>query len=222
MVRLIEPSYEIWTPLDGDYILRFIEKCARNCYKSEGVINDHSAEKMVKKLIELGHTAMLEHFNITVKITTDLGCYKDITRHRHVSYAIESTRYCNYGKDKFGSEITFIKPAHIPEGTPMYDAWYKGICEIEKQYMEIVKCGGNADHARMLLPHSVKADVVMTANLREWRHVLSLRTASAAHPTVQQIMKLLLQEFKAKIPVVFDDIGNTNDNQKETGCSKAC
>ena len=208
MVRIVDPGYEIWTQLDGDYILKFIEKCARNCYKSEGAITDDSAAKMVRKLIELGHTAMLEHFNITVKITCDLGCYKDITRHRHVSYAIESTRYCNYFKDKFGSEITVVKPCHIQEGTEMYKAWYDGVCAIEQQYMKMCALGAKADQARMLLPHSVKADVVMTANLREWRHVLSLRTAPAAHPTVQQIMKALLNEFKQHIPVVFDDIGN--------------
>ena len=206
MVKIVEPSYEIWTPLDGPYILKFIEKCARNCYKSEGAICEGSAEKMVKKLIELNHTAMLEHYNITVKITCDLGCYKDLTRHRHASFAIESTRYCNYHKDKYGSEITVIKPCHIPENSEMYDAWLKGMQEIEKLYMKMVENGAKADQARMLLPHSVKADVVMTANLREWRHIFALRTASAAHPTVQQIMKMLLAEFKANIPVVFDDI----------------
>lgn len=212
MVRIVEPSYEVWTPLDGDYILKFIEKCARNCYKSEGAIEQGSAQRMVRKLIDLGHTAMLEHYNITVKITCDLGVYKDITRHRHVSYAIESTRYCNYYKDKFGSELTIVRPFHIEPESEMYNAWYKGVCEIEKQYMEMCKLGAKADQARMLLPHSVKADVVMTANIREWRHIFNLRTAPAAHPSVQQIMKQVLAEFRKNIPVLFDDVGYLDES----------
>ena len=102
MVKIVAPRVEVLTPLDGETILKHIELCARNCYKSEGNISEDcsSAVKMINKLIELDHTAMIEHYNITVKFVCDLGFYKDITRHRHASFAIESTRYCNYSKGK--------------------------------------------------------------------------------------------------------------------------
>ncbi len=206
MVKIVAPSVEIITPLDGDAILKHLELCARNCYKSEDKITSDSAKLMVRKLLELGHEAMIEHYNLTVKITCDLGVYKDLTRHRHVSYAIESTRYCNYSKGKFGNELSVIKPCHIKEGTPEYELWLETMQQIEKNYNAMAALGCKPDQLRMLLPHSVKADVIMTANLREWRHIFKLRCAPAAHPTVQEVMKMLLNKLKAEIPVIFDDI----------------
>lgn len=208
MVKIVEPSVEIITPLDGDMILKHLERCARNCYKSEGNISEDttSAKKMIAKLLELDHTAMIEHYSITVKFVCDLGFYKDITRHRHASFAIESTRYCNYAKDKFGNEIAVIKPCNIAEGTKEYDLWLNTMETIEKNYNAMAALGCKPDQLRMLLPHSIKADVIMTANIREWRHVLKLRAAPAAHPSIQQLMKKLLKEFKAQIPVLFDDL----------------
>ena len=99
-----------------------------------------------------------------------------------------------------------MKPVHIPEGSPEYEVWLYCMKDIEKAYLKMAEQGCKADACRMVLPHSPKAEIIMTANLREWRHVLRLRTAPAAHPTVQQIMKMVLREFKKNIPVVFDDI----------------
>jgi len=149
---------------------------------------------------------MIEHYNLTVKLTCDMGVYKDLTRHRHVSYAIESTRYCNYSKGKFGNELTVMKPCHIKEGTPEYQIWLSTMETIEKNYNAMAELGCKPDQLRMLLPHSIKADVIMTANLREWRHIFKLRCAPAAHPTVQEVMKMLLGTLKREIPVIFDDI----------------
>lgn len=219
MVKIITPSVELLTPLDGEAILKHLELCARNCYKSEDKITSDSAHKMVRKLLEMGHEAMIEHFNLTAKITCDLGVYKDITRHRHVSYAIESTRYCNYSKGKFGNELSMIKPCHIQEGTAEYNLWLQTMEMIEKNYNAMAALGCKPDQLRMLLPHSIKADVVMTANLREWRHIFKLRCAPAAHPSVQQVMKMLLKKLKAEIPVIFDDI--TYDDENETLASVA-
>ena len=206
MVKVINPSVEILTPLDGIYICKFIERCARNCYKSEGNITETSYQNMLKKLIELDHTAMLEHFNITAKLTTDTGVLKELTRHRMASYAVESTRYCQYNKDKFGNEITFIKPCHIQEGTNEYQLWYNCMVDIEKYYNIMAELGCKPDQLRMLLPHSTKTDIIITANIREWRHILKLRTAKAAHPTIQEIMNLVKNEFQSKIPILFDNI----------------
>ena len=196
MVKIAAPKVEVLTPLDGDAILKHLELCARNCYKNEDKITADSARQMVRKLLELGHEAMIEHYNLTVKLTCDMGVYKDLTRHRHVSYAIESTRYCNYSKGKFGNELTVMKPCHIKEGTPEYQIWLSTMETIEKNYNAMAELGCKPDQLRMLLPHSIKADVIMTANLREWRHIFKLRCAPAAHPTVQEVMKMLLGTLK--------------------------
>lgn len=219
MVKVVEPSMEIWTPLDNNYIMRFLERCARNCYKSEGMINDDSAERMIRKLIELKHDAMLEHYSITVKMTCDLGCYKDITRHRHASFAIESTRWCNYAKDKFGSEISVVRPINMEVGSDIYNAWLKNCEDMEKSYLDVMSKGGTVDQGRMILNQSTKADVIMTCNIREWRHVLRLRCEKSVHPTVQNIMRMILIEFKKHLPVLFEDIHP--DIVADEGCSIA-
>lgn len=212
MVKIVEPHVEIITPLDGEAILKHLELCARNCYKSEDKITPDSARTMIKKLLELGHEAMIEHYNLTVKLTCDIGVYKDLTRHRLVSFAIESTRYCNYSKGKFGNELSVIKPCHIKENTPEYDLWLSTMQTIEKNYNQMAALGCRPDQLRMLLPHSTKADVIMTANLREWRHIFKLRCAPAAHPTVQEVMDMLLVKLRNEIPVIFDDINYNKEN----------
>ena len=207
-MKIIEPSVEIMQEIDGDKILKHLELCARNCYKSEGNITEDtsSAIKMINKLIELDHTAMLEHYNVTVRFICDVGVYKDITRHRHASFAIESTRYCNYSKDKFGNEISFIKPCNIEEGSELWNEWSNQMKDVETTYIKMAELGAKPDQLRMILPHSTAASVVMTANMREWRYILKLRCSKAAHPSVREVMLMLLNEFHFKIPVLFDDI----------------
>ncbi len=206
MVKIVPDAIEILTPIDAQSILKHLELCIRNCYKSEDKIEPGSAEKMIRKIIELKHEAMLEHFAITVRLITDIGVYKDLTRHRIASFAIESTRYCNYSKGKFGSEITVMEPPELIPGTEAYQTWFKCMQDIETAYNTLAAQGYKADVCRMLLPHSTRASVIMTANLREWRHIFKLRTAKAAHPTVQRVMKKLLASFKEQLPIIFDDI----------------
>lgn len=208
MVKLVNPAVEILQDIDGDSILKHIELCARNCYKSEGYITEDitSAIRMINKLIALDHTAILEHYNITTRLICDVGVYKDLTRHRHASFAIESTRYCNYSKGKFGSELSVMKPCNMNEESEIYDIWLKTMNNIEKSYIEMAELGALPDQLRMTLPHSTASSVIMTANIREWRHIFKLRCAKQAHPSVRQIMLMLLDEFHHKIPVLFDDL----------------
>jgi len=208
MVKIVQPSYEILGHINGLEILKHIEKIARTCYRSENLItaDGESAKKIVNMLITSGHDAMLEHASISVRFVADVGFYKDLTRHRMASYAIESTRWCNYHKDKFGSQIKVIAPVNIQKGTPEYDIWLKCMNQIEASYMEMAKLGCKPDQLRMLLPHSTAAEINITCNLREWRHILKLRTAPNVHPSIVTLMKPLLEELKKKIPVVFDDI----------------
>ena len=208
MVKIVEPSVEIITEIDGDKILKTIERAARTCYKTEDNISEDasSAKKMISKLIEMGHTAMIEFADVHVILTADTGVLKDLTRHRHCSFAVESTRYCNYSKGKFGNEITVIKPCNIEEGTKEYDLWLDCMNNIETTYNQMAELGCKPDQLRMLLPHSLKCNINLKANIREWRHIFSLRCAKAAHPSVQEIMKMVLVEFHKQIPILFDDL----------------
>lgn len=211
LVKIVNPSVEIMTPIDGNQVLKHLELCCRNCYQSEGLIEDGSAERMLNKIMHIGHTSVLEHFSITVRVIADTGVLKDITRHRICSFAVESTRYCCYNKDKFGKEITVMNPVPVlfaSEEDEGYRVWLSAIEEMEKSYLKLADMGFKPDVCRMLLPHSTKSSIIMTANIREWRHIFSLRCAKAAHPTVRQIMIMILAKFSEAIPVVFDDLAH--------------
>ena len=205
-MKIVNASYHIETPIDGAEILKRIEKAGRTCYKSEDRITEESAEAFVRMLIERGHESVLEHESITVRFVCDRGVSHEIVRHRIASYSQESTRYCNYSGDRFGSELTFIKPCFWKEWTLAYKQWSLAVSFAEKEYFALLDCGCTPQEARSVLPSSTKTEVVMTANLREWRHFLKLRTAKAAHPQMRELTVPLLKELQERIPVVFDDI----------------
>lgn len=205
-MKIINASYRIETPIDGKQILKRIEKAGRTCYKSEDRITDESAEAFVRKLIERGHESVLEHESLTVRFICDRGVSHEIVRHRIASFSQESTRYCNYSGDRFRNNITFIKPCFLEEGTGGYKLWKQAMFIAEKEYFELLKLSCTPQEARSVLPNSVKTEIVMTANLREWRHFLKLRTAKAAHPQMRELTVPLLKELQERIPVVFDDI----------------
>lgn len=157
-------------------------------------------------IIKRGHEAVLEHFDITVKFVCDRGVSHEIVRHRMASYCQESTRYCNYSKDVFGSEITVIRPSFLTEGTPGWQYWKVACRMAEKSYFELLDWGCTPQEARAVLPTCLKTEVVMTANLREWRHFFKLRTAPAAHPQMREVAIPLLHQMRSQVPVIFDDI----------------
>ena len=205
-MRIVEPKVEIITPINGEEILKHIEKVGRVCYKSESNIDDSSAGKFVSGIIKMGHEAVIEHFNITVKFTTDRGVTHEIVRHRIASYAQESTRYCNYSKEKFGDEISVVKPVDIKDGTKEYEEWARAMMCAETFYMSLINPGCKAQTSRSVLPTCTKTEIMVTMNLREWRHFIKLRSSKAAHPDIRVLAIDLLNQFKEKIPVVFDDI----------------
>lgn len=207
-MKIIPASVEIMTPLDGDYILKHIELCGRVCYKSEDKIEEESAEKFIAGIIKRGHEAVLEHYSFTVKFICDRGVSHEIVRHRMASYCQESTRYCNYSKDKFGNEITVIDPFFFDTTSKPFERslWYCACQAAEYDYFKLLKEGATPQEARAVLPNSLKTELIMTANLREWRHFLKLRTSRAAHPQIREVATMLLNELKATIPVIFDDI----------------
>lgn len=205
-MRIISPSVEFITPIDGDEILRRIEECGRVCYKSEHRIAPGSAEKFCAGIIRRGHEAVLEHCSFTVKFVVDRGVSHEIVRHRLAAYCQESTRYCNYSDEQFSTAITVIQPCYFLPNTPVYRIW-KHACETaETAYFDLLNEGCKPQEARAVLPNSLKTEVVMTANIREWRHFLRLRCAPAAHPQMREVATQLLEAVHEKIPVLFDDI----------------
>ena len=144
--------------------------------------------------------------NITVHMITNLSCYKDITRHRLVSFSIESTRFCNYSKGKYGSELTILKPVNLDAETPEYNEWLACMEDIEKHYMKMCELGCRADQSRLCLPHSIKADVIMTANVKEWKHIFNLRCDKAAHPDVRKVMLATLALFHDEGYETFNEL----------------
>lgn len=203
---VVEPKVEIITPINGEEILKHIEKVGRVCYKSEDKIEEGSAKKFVAGIINRGHDAVIEHYNITVKFITDRGITHEIVRHRIASYAQESTRYCNYCKDKFGNEISVIKPYDIESNSVVYDIWKEQMENAERAYFKMLDYGCKPQVARSVLPTCTKAEIMVTMNLREWRHFIRLRSAKTAHPDIRILAIDLLNQFKEKIPVIFDDI----------------
>lgn len=231
-MKLIKPYTEILTELDGSKYLKDIERVARTCYKSEDKIteDDSSAREIVQKLIKRGHEAMLEFGDITVKFVCDRGVSHEIVRHRVASYAQESTRYCDYTNDKFGGHITFIIPCWTSLEEKTYDKWdgdfmnslgytnadamaderdwVAAMYYAERYYKSLCSdfMGWSPQQARSVLPNSLKTELNVKMNVREWRHFFRTRCSNAAHPQMQELTRPLLKEFQEKIPVLFDDI----------------
>ena len=164
-MKIIEPLIEVEN-FDGIKIMKNIERACRTCYRSEGLITEDSYKKLLKNCINRGHESVLEHEKITIRMICDIGVYKDLTRHRFGSFSIESTRYCNYGKDKFENQIKFIKPCNIDDSSELYSNWIGAMSFIEKEYIAMSNNGATPDQMRMILPHSTAAEVTMTANIR--------------------------------------------------------
>lgn len=208
-MQAIKAYTQIYKDFDGQKVLQKIEAVARTCYKSEGKIQEGSAAKLVAGLIKSGHEAMLEHASVTVKFVVDRGISHELVRHRLASFAQESTRYCNYSKDDFGSEITFIIPNYLEYKSEGWNIWKESMKQAEDAYFKMLDFGLSPQQARAVLPNSLKTEVVMTANLREWRHFFKLRalgTTGKPHPQMLEVAVPLLEDMKNLIPVVFDDL----------------
>ena len=218
----IKASYEILTPISEGGIkeLQHIEKIGRVCYKSEDYITEdgESARKFVAMLIRNGHEAMIEHSFLSVKFTVDRGVSHELVRHRIASFAQESTRYCNYAKDKFGAECAFIelepgimldnkmKKMSGEEIALVMAEWTSAMEDAERHYMRLLELGATPQIARAVLPNSTKTEITVSANYREWRNFFKLRVPADVHPQMREVTIPLLKELKGMIPVIFDDI----------------
>ena len=211
-MKIIKPYYEILSKIDGKELLKSIERAGRTCYKSEDKITDESAEKFISMLVQKEHESVLEHEKLSVLFVCDRGVSHEIVRHRIASFSQESTRYCNYSKDKFDNQLTFILPEwlqvdhesqNVSHG---YLIWYDAMIDSEENYKQLLNNGWTPQQARSVLPNSLKTEIVVTANLREWRTILKQRTSLVAHPQMRELMCPLLNELKTIIPIVFNDI----------------
>lgn len=218
----IKASYEILTPISegGTKELQHIEKIGRVCYKSEDYITEdgESARKFVAMLIRNGHEAMIEHSFLSVKFTVDRGVSHELVRHRIASFAQESTRYCNYAKDKFGAECAFIdlepgimldnkmKKMSGEEIALVMAEWTSAMEDAERHYMRLLELGATPQIARAVLPNSTKTEITVSANYREWRNFFKLRVPADVHPQMREVTIPLLKELKGMISVIFDDI----------------
>lgn len=205
-MKIIEPYFIIESKIDGDEILAKIEKAGRTAYKSEEKITKNSSRAFVSMINEKGHYSVIEHECVTVRVICDRGVTHEIVRHRLASYTQESTRYCNYTQGKFGSELTVIKPCFWDENSEKYKIWKDLIQRSEDSYNRLINLGASPQEARSVLPNSLKTEIVITMNLREWKHFFKLRTSDAAHPQMQEITRPMLNEFRKRIPIIFDDI----------------
>lgn len=214
-MKIVEPSVEIYFhhpslvtiehghTVTHDPILpeKFLERVGRTCYKSEDKITVDSAAKFIQMLDGRKHKAMLEHCYASVKFICDRGVTHELVRHRLVSYAQESTRYCNYTKDKFGNEISGIEPPFKHTGSR--EIWEKTLLVIEDAYQRLIENGEPPQLARAVLPISVKTEIWASANLREWQHIFGLRCAEAAHPQIRALMGEALDIFRYVVPSMF-------------------
>lgn len=207
---IVKPSFTIESEVDGEKILKIIEKAGRTCYKSESRITGDSARKFVKMIIDSGHESVIEHCSVTVRVVCDRGVSHEIVRHRIASYSQESTRYCNYSGKRFSRQITFVEPCFwdesTEEGKRNLEIWKDAMQKAEEAYFKLIENGATPEEARSVLPNSLKTELIMTLNLRSWRNFFRLRTSPAAHPQIRKLAKEMLEKFKELIPMVFDDI----------------
>lgn len=203
-MRIVEPWIKV-EKIDGKQIMKRIERACRTCYRSEDKISEESYKNLLTNCLNRGHESVLEHEKITVRIYSDIGTYKDLTRHRFASFSVESTRYCSYNKDKYGNEIAVVNPVYM-EDKEVFETWKKAIEDMEKAYMKMKELGASTDMCREILPHSTAAEYTMTANIREWKHILELRTTNHVHPAIRQVLIPLLLLFKEQMPEIFGDI----------------
>jgi thymidylate synthase (FAD) len=206
-MKIIKASTEIIAATSN--LEEIIELAGRICYKSEDKIEPGSAATFVAKIKSMNHESVLEHGAITVKFVCDRGVSHELVRHRIASFSQESTRYCNYSKDKFGEEITVIEPCFweeefsIGRDSPIYWHWCRACKTAEDCYFALVHLGAKPQEARSVLPNSLKTEVVVTANPREWKHIFKLRAGTAAHSQMRELMVPLEKKFAAKWPAIF-------------------
>lgn len=206
-MKIIEPSVALINPIPYELALNTIEIAGRTCYQSEDKITGDSAEAFIRRIIKRGHESVLEHVSVTARFICDRGVSHEIVRHRIGAYSQESTRYCNYSGDKFENEITVIRPPFWRPDTTPFDRWASSCFKAEYEYFKLIGKGAAPQEARSVLPNSLKTTLIVTYDLRAWRHFLRLRCAPDAHPQMRQVANMARELLTERYPVFFEDLG---------------
>ena len=210
-MQIVQAEYKPLSNIDGNEALLLIQRIAKTCYKSYKDSDDiESAKRIAKSLITSGHHSLLENYIITMNYVSNIAAYKDLTRSRvGFSYAIESTRWCNYSKGKYDGQIKFLDPIEIPnKNSKEYALWVKAMQQAEENYLDLAKLNAKPDQLSLILPQSTAAEFNITGNLRAWRNLFDLRVLDKtghARDCIHEIMDPTLELFHEKIPVIFDD-----------------
>lgn len=218
-MNIIKPSVVIENQ-DWAALLKRIEVKGRVCYKSEDRITDESADNFIKSLVKRGHMSVVEHSSISVKFIVDRGVTHEIVRHRLASYSQESTRYCNYGNSDNG--LTVIEPFFFKNDRDKFTAWCEAMEFTNLEYLELLRLGASPQEARSVLPNSLKTEIWMTANIREWLHFFSVRAQKPAHPQMRQVAIPLLLKMYELLPPIFGSVGYDTDFPKENYAEVGC
>ncbi len=207
-MKIIKPRVEVINLIEPKKMMQHIEKVGRLCWKSEEKITDESYKKFIEMILKREHEAVIEHSFITAIFVCDRGVTHEIVRHRLFSYAQESTRYCNYSNDKFGKELTFIDPCfwNDTDNTYLYLTWKDSMEKAERDYLDLIEHGATPQEARSVLPNSLKTEIAVSGNFREWRHFFKLRCALAAHPQMREVASMAYNQMFELYPEVFSGL----------------
>lgn len=184
--------------------LQIIERAGRTCYKSEHRITETSALQFAKHVVELKHEAVIEHASATVRFVTNRGVTHELVRHRLCSFCQESTRYVKYDDVEFVRPVWWNDASYTDEQRQI---WQDAMENAAKFYAAAIQAGDKAEQAREILPNAVKTEIIVTSNLREWRHIFELRCSRYAHPQIRALLlDCLLNGFAKEVPIIFDDL----------------
>lgn len=204
---LIEPSIELLSDLDGDKILRHIEKATRTCYNSFDKVDEHSHHKLLKKIIDSKHFSVCEHYSVSFKVVCSRATMAQWTRHRHLSFSVQSQRYVCYKHDRHGGNVKFIKPHDYHSITTEKKFVFDETCAtMEKMYFQRLSVGFSTEESRGVLGADTATEMIVTGNIRAWAEFLKKRTPKNAQSEIRILSSEILEILRNNIPVIFEEI----------------
>lgn len=212
-MKLISPKVELLTKLDGEQILRHLETATRTCYNSFDKVGEDSHVKLLKKIIDSKHESVTEHFMVSFKVLCSRACLAQWTRHRLMSYSVQSQRYVNYTQSRHGGNVKFIKPVDYNNFTIEQQFVFGESCKMmENFYFKRLDVGLKPEKARGVLGQDSATEMVVSANLRVWHDFLKKRTSKNAQDEIRYLATEILNILKTNIPIIYDDLGDQNAN----------
>ena len=206
-LKITKRDVSLVNPPSYETVLMTFNTAARNCYQSlnDKTDNMESAEALARKLIAIGHGSPIEMNNITFRFVGDRNFLAQLSRHRLLSLAVESARYCNYSKGKFNHSVSFVKPLGIVT-EEQEKIWEESCKKSEEDYFKLLDAGCKPETARSVLNTSLATHIIASGNIREWRHVVELRCDTHAQDDIRAIIMWALTLLYKHYPVFFEDL----------------